>query len=620
MFRRILGGVILVAAAIMLAGCYGLVPQLVVTEAGGGTGTVVSNPAGINCPGTCSHNFGSGVSQVTLTAAPAAGFGLGGWQDATTGVALPGCSANSTTCSVSANARVQVVFNAGLQSINHIIFLAQENRSFDNYFGAMRQYWAQNNIPDQSFDGLPQFNPATGPAPNTGPAPSIPGCDPLFPYPPNSYCQIDAASPAIQSFHMQSTCVENPSPSWGESHRDWNVNNPVDPQALMNGFVDTAANDGRQYINKQGVLAPYYDTNGIRAMGYYDGNDLNYYYALASTFATSDRWFSPVMTRTPPNRDYLIAGTSHGYAYQIGANPPYDSAVIPNKTIFEVLSAANPPISWKIYVPTLGTPCQTDTSVGCLINFTYIHDFQFGANVRANPSAYANNIVPISQFYTDAINGTLPQVAQIEPASSAGLDEHPEDDDPAPGTPACCSMQAGAAYVSTLINAVMCGQNAPPSGSCTPGPSWGDSVFILTFDEFGGFYDHVPPQPTVSPDGIPPVDLFPYDPCYQNPGAGPTCDFTYTGYRVPLVVISPFAKKNFVSHQVRDATAILKLIETRFNLPALTARDAAQTPMDDITTGFFDFSAPFKTPPSNLPQQNDYGASACYVNPPPTSP
>jgi phospholipase C len=183
-------------------------------------------------------------------------------------------------------------------------------------------------------------------------------------------------------------------------------------------------------------------------------------------------------------------------------------------------------------------------------------------------------------------------------------------------------MQGGANFVSTLINAVMCGQNnSPPSGSCTPGPSWKDSAFILTFDEPGGFYDHVAPQPTVNPDGLQPVDLFPNDPCYGATTPGTICDFAYTGFRIPLVVISPYAKKNFVSHQVRDTTAILKLIESRFNLQALTKRDAAQVGMDDTNTGFFDFTnVPWRTPPTNLPKQNEYGASACFVTPPPTSP
>ena len=87
-------------------------------------------------------------------------------------------------------------------------------------------------------------------------------------------------------------------------------------------------------------------------------------------------------------------------------------------------------------------------------------------------------------------------------------------------------------------------------------------------DEFGGFYDHVAPQTAVSPDRIKPVDLLPNDVCTTS--TGPLCDFTWTGYRVPLLVVSPYAKKNFVSHSVADLTAILKLIETRFGVPPRT--------------------------------------------------
>jgi phospholipase C len=620
---------VVAVSVITWIGCVGFVPgldQVTVKTAGGGIGVVTSTPAGINCSslgtGTCQSQFTNSPT-VTLTATPNQGFTFAadGWGKSPCQTKTP------TTCTIAGAANVTATFGgASLGSINHIIFVAQENRSFDNYFGAMREYWAQNSIPDQSFDGLPQFNPATGAAPNTGPAPANPGCDPAFPYPPNSYCQIDGASPLVPSFHAQSTCVENPSPSWAEAHRSWNVHDPTSATPLLDGFVDAGANDARQHtvtVNGQTTAAPFFDTNGVRVMGYYDGTDLNYYYALATAFSTSDTWFAPVMTRTPPNREYLIAGTSYGYVYQRGTTST-DTALIPSTTIFEALQNAG--ISWKIYVNGGGgvSPCL-DTDIECLLARSYIHDFVFGDTIKNNIGQYTNNpmhsIAPISEFYTDAVNGTLPQVAQIEPASDVGLDEHPEDNDPAPGQPACCSMQAGANYVSTLINAVMCGQTqSPPSGTCTPGKSWQDSAFIFTFDEPGGFYDHVAPQPTVNPDGRLPVDLQSNDPCYGATVAGTICDFSYTGYRVPTVVVSPYAKKNFVSHQMRDSTAIIKLIETRFGLSALTKRDAAQTGMDDVNTGFFDFNtAPWRVPPI-LPPQTVLGQSACFVDPPPTSP
>src|SRR5215471_1655824 len=110
----------------------------------------------------------------------------------------------------------------GLQKVNHIIVLAQENRGFDHYFGSLRQYWASNGYPDQSLDGLPQFNPTSGSAPLQGPTPANPGCDPAFPAPGND-CTVDASSPQVASFHMISMCEENPSPSWNEGHVDWNL-------------------------------------------------------------------------------------------------------------------------------------------------------------------------------------------------------------------------------------------------------------------------------------------------------------------------------------------------------------------------------------------------------------
>ena len=540
-----------------------------VTVAGTGSGTVTGTPAGISCKPTCSAAFASGT-KVKLTVAAAQGSYFAGWSGACSGLGACTVTVNGA---LSATATFNV--NQTVKVLNHIIFMAQENRGLDHYFGALRQYWRNNKFSDISFDGLPQFNPTSGAAPLNGPPPTNPGCDPAYP-PPND-CMEDSKSPAVTSYHLVTQCIENPSPSWNEGHIDWDLKNPISATPTLDGYVYTGAHDSRNNN------PPFHDTDGIRVMGYYDDSDLNYYYYMASQFATSDRWFAPVMTRTQPNRDYLIAGTSQGYAYPIGTDSN-DQNLLTAKTIFQSLQNAG--ISWKIYVDPANTPCASNPTAQCLLGYSYIQNFQWGHTI---PQSYPNKLVPISQYFTDLKDGTLPQVAMIEPASPAGLDEHGSDSDQYP-----INIQLGAQYVESLINALM------------TSTSWKNSAFILTYDEAGGLYDHVPAHAAKSPDGIKPVDLLPADICTTS--TGPTCDFTYTGYRVPLIVISPYAKKHYVNHQVADYTAILKLIETRFSLPALTKRDAAQMNM----TAFFNFNIPpWKTPPSP-PAQSTSGS--CYLN------
>jgi phospholipase C len=291
------------------------------------------------------------------------------------------------------------------------------------------------------------------------------------------------------------------------------------------------------------------------------------------------------MSRTDPNRMYLIAATSQGHVYPLNqTNSPKLTAT----TIFQELQNAG--VTWKIYVDPTGTGCNSSDSA-CLAKFTSLRFFTFESTVL---SQFTKNIAPISEYLSNAKGGTLPNVALIEPGFAAGTDEHPTVNDQFP-----TRVQVGAQYVSTLINAMM----GTPSN---PSPSWKDSVFILTFDEGGGLYDHVSPQPTVNPDSIAPSDLPAGDICTQK--SGPNCDFTMTGYRVPLIVVSPFTKKNYVSHTTADYTAILKLIETRFGLPTLTKRDAAQMDM----TEFFDFAGvPWATPPSPPAQATN---APCYLD------
>ncbi len=312
----------------------------------------------------------------------------------------------------------------------------------------------------------------------------------------------------------------------------------------------------------------HYDLLGTRAMGYYDGNDLNYYYYLAQNFATSDRWFSPISSNSPPNRSYMYAATTHGHAHDPGT---FNSDVV--KNIFQLLDAAG--ITWKVYY-TKDT-ANPDTP------HTFLTRFQPFA------SQHAANLVPTDQYFTDIKNGTLPQVAFIE--ELPGFDEHPGAVLPG-NIHSGNDVQAGAQYVSTFINTFMNSQY------------WKDGVFMLTFDEGGGYYDHVSPQPAVNPDGLSPTDLTPD----EQKDIVPPANFDRTGYRVPLVVVSPFTKKGYISHTVADFTAILKFIETRFNLPNLTERDKAQIDMQE----FFSFDAP-PTPTAPTPPAQNLNMSCDYT-------
>lgn len=500
--------------------------QLTVQLSGEGSGTVISSPEGIDCPATCSAEFVQGTS-VALTVSPAAGSAFSSWSGTCAG------AANSCTITAAENASVTAAFRvANINALQHIIFMLQENRSFDHYFGHLPEYWAENGYAPEPFDGYPAdaSNPALG------------------------------NGATVTPFHLETMCIEHPAPDWDESHRDRNYQDPTADTVLMDGFVRDAA--------RLAIGEGLHDTSGSRVMGYYNDLDLPYYYFMASNFATSDRWFSPVMAESQLNRMFLMAATSAGHVFETNHR-------LPNKTIFQLLDEHN--ISWKIYVSDYvnNDPARPETNFS---SFTY------------DTPPHTANVVPVSQYLADVANGTLPQVAMIEAGYSSGRDEHPTDS----ASIRSGNVQLGSAYVASLINPLM------------QSSSWSSSVFILTYDEFGGFYDHVPPQPAVNPDGVPPVDLPSGDVCSGD--TSPICNFQFTGYRVPLIVISPFSKKHYVSHTVADYTAILKLIETRFNLPNLTARDAAQMDM----TEFFDFAdAPWTTPPVP-PSQHTSGP--CYLD------
>ena len=201
-------------------------------------------------------------------------------------------------------------------------------------------------------------------------------------------------------------------------------------------------------------------------MGYWTGQDLPFTYDLATKFPIGDRWFCSVLGQTDPNRRYLIAATSVGMTDDIGESPgnfvPDASLPAPaNGTIFDRLTAAG--ISW------------TD----------YNSSFPAGATMELFPTddtAFAEtNAKPIAQFFTDAQAGTLPSFSLLDPNYDTQSQENPQN------------IVVGEAFVSQVVQAL---------GSS---PLWGSTLLILTYDEHGGYYDHVPPPAALAPDAIPPM-------------------------------------------------------------------------------------------------------------------
>jgi phospholipase C len=269
--------------------------------------------------------------------------------------------------------------------------------------------------------------------------------------------------------------------------------------------------------------------DGYRAMGYYDQRDYPLMYFLADHYSVADRYFSSVMGPTHSNRMYMYSATSRGHIRN--QQPNYLAGGWTWKTIFEQLNDAG--VSWTYYV--------TDLSDISLFSRMYLKNLKHFRHV--------------SKFKDDATEGKLAQVVFIENSSILG-DEHP------PST-----FQITQHAVSKDLQALI------------DSPMWATSAFFVTYDEGGGSFDHVPPPRACVPDNILPV---------RSKGEKEPGGFDRYGFRVPAVVVSPWAKRHHVSHEVYDHSSILKFIETKFNIPALTARDANADPMLEM----FDFNNP----------------------------
>jgi phospholipase C len=318
------------------------------------------------------------------------------------------------------------------------------------------------------------------------------------------------------AFRMPTTCQFHAQPSneWRASHNQFN-------DGKMDGFVRTPISP---------VIAK---TNGPVAMGYWTERDLPFTYDLATHFPLCDRFFCSMLGQTDPNRRFLIAGTSAGMTDDIGTSgntvvPDLTLPLPANGTIFDKLTLHG--ISW------------TDYAV----------QFPIGTTAELFPTPDTGLIVakkkPFGDFYTDAAAGKLPSFTLLDPDFSTQSQENPQN------------IVVGEKLLQDVVEAL---------GSS---PAWHKTVLFVTYDEHGGYYDHVPPPVALAPDPIQPLvglEEHTYD------------GFKRYGFRVPTVVVSAYAKRNHVSSTVYDFGSILAFVERKWNLGALTYRDANANDLTD---------------------------------------
>jgi phospholipase C len=313
----------------------------------------------------------------------------------------------------------------------------------------------------------------------------------------------------------------------------WNATHEQINGGKMNGFVKSVGND--------------------EPMGYWTEDVLPFAYSFARSFTLNNRWFCSAPCQTYPNRRFLMAATAYGNIST--DNESLLDAPPPNGTIFDRLSTYG--VSWR----------------------NYFTDLPQTGIIPSTIEKYPSNLANIGQFFADCKTGALPQVSFVDPEFGAltdiggplsalplvsaitgplnttGGDEESEQD-----------MSYGEYWAYQVVDAVL------------NSPAWPRTLLIYTYDEHGGYYDHVKPPAAIAPDSIPPaLEAGDY------PGG-----YDLYGPRVPAVVASPYAKPNAVTNVLHDHTSVLATIEAKWNLPALTYRDANAHTVAD----FLDLKSP----------------------------
>jgi phospholipase C len=438
-----------------------------------------------------------------------------------------------------------------IPKIKHIVVLMQENHSYDNYLGTLAG----------RGDGLP-----LGPDGVPNPANVLPN------------------GQRVAAHHLQSTAQSpgNPTQTWNASHI-----------AFDGGTCGGFARSVWETVSCGDPAVP---------MGHWTEADLPFYHGLARTFPVADRWFSSCMGPTFPNRRFLIAGTAHGLIDDL----PWDLADYPAAgTIFDALSARG--IPWVNYHNVHPATALLKRALGGFGLVALRRLAQLGrwlpgmTNAVRGNKAFTADLYPLGlarcvrhlrttqRFFADAAEGTLPAVSIVDPDFVLYSEENPQD------------ISLGESFAAAVIGAVL------------RGPAWESTLLLWVYDEHGGYYDHVPPPEAVTPDEVPARNWQLSTPWARallralapkslarlaNADDGPITYDRY-GFRVPAVIISPYARPDFVLSEVLDHTSVLKLIEEKWNLPPLTRRDAAAV----SPLGAIDLDAPpaFLTPPDLPP-------------------
>ena len=389
-----------------------------------------------------------------------------------------------------------------LSSINNIVVLMLENRSFDHMLGFL--YADSGNISPtgQPFEGL------TGTESNS-----------------------DENGVAVPVYQIQATdqnAYYMPGADPGEGYSATNsqlfgsTQAPVPPVATNQGFItDFNYTLGWEGPEKWSILA---GTTANSIMGIFTPQMLPVLSGLAQGFAVCDYWFGSVPTETLPNRAFLHAATSQGHMDD-------KTTTYTCPSIFGLLSQNN--ISWTIY--GYDDPPLTRQDFPDITNADESH---FGL---------------FTDFQAAAASGALASYVFLEPSWGAtGNSQHPN-----------YNIALGEQLIYDVYYALR------------NGPNWNETLLIITYDEHGGCYDHVPP-----PQGAVPPD---------NSAGEYSFDFQRFGPRVPTVLISPWIEAGTVFRVAADAmpldhTSILKTVETRWDLPSLTARDAAALDVGAVLT------------------------------------